>query len=303
MPVPRQSRRRRIFGLEIERNIDILALLGFLIAAVTAGYNIVGALRGHETILFPPEQILILAAPYPDTVQEYVRINARMAYVNTGQPGYNSVVAIERVEFSIGSDGFEQVGLTYESFRIKDGKLVSASFSDAKPIAVNAGSTESHETFFGPQAVSCKADKPDCNRNMNFLTWEKFIRLIDIAKLIWFTFRASLHDDRDLIQMCTVTVDNATFTNLVARQFDSVLCTKNAKKNDSKQVSSRKILTYGLDFGRLSRIAVTALLSPCRTHLRFSFSPTKGAGCAGGRVAYLEHLFNAPCPFAARCGS
>ncbi len=214
----------------MERNIDILALLGFLIAAVTAGYNVVGALRGHETILFPPDQILILAASYPKSAQEYFRINARMAYVNTGQPGYNSVVAIERVKFSIGSEDFEQIGLTYESFRIEDGKLVSGSFSDAKPIAVNAGSTESHETYFGPQAVACKTDELGCNRDINFLAWENFLLLIDTAKEIRFTFLASLHDDRDLIQMCTVTVDDATFINLATRRFDSVLCTKNAKK-------------------------------------------------------------------------
>lgn len=226
---PSGGRRGRILGLEIERNVGILALLGFLIAAGTAVYNVVGALRGHETILFPPENILILAAPYPETEQKYVRINARMAYVNTGQPGYNSIVATERVEFSIGLEDFEQIGLTYESFRIEDGKLVSASFSDAKPIAVNAGSTESHETFFGPQAVACKTDELGCKRDMYFLTWEKFLLLIDTENEIRFTFLASLHDDRDLIRMCTVTVDDATFINLVTRQFDSVLCTKNEK--------------------------------------------------------------------------
>ena len=224
----------KFFGLQIESNVDVLALIGFIIASAGVLYQIFGALKGHEAELFPPRFVLILAADYPNTQQRYLRVNARMAYVNTGQPGYNAVVTQERVKIDIGNSTFEQVGFSYESFRVKEGMLVSETFNDAEPFAVQAASAISHETYFGAAPAVCDSDEPNCNRDRNFLPWDQFLILISQNKTITFEFLADVHNERPLRQICVAAVNNSTFDALLRRRFDSVLCV--TKERDRRSV-------------------------------------------------------------------
>lgn len=48
-----------LFGLQIERNVDVLALIGFIFASAGGVYQIFGALKGHEAELFPPRFVLV----------------------------------------------------------------------------------------------------------------------------------------------------------------------------------------------------------------------------------------------------
>jgi hypothetical protein len=223
-----------LFGLQIERNVDVLALIGFIFASAGGVYQIFGALKGHEAELFPPRFVLVLAADYPNTQRRYLRVNARMAYVNTGQPGYNAVVTQERVRIGIGKNTFEQVGFSYESFRVKEGSLASETFSDAEPFAIQAASSISHETYFGAATAVCDSDEPNCNRDQNFLPWDQFLILISENKSITFEFLADVHNERPLRQICVATVDDSTFDALLRRKFDTVLCV--TKERDRRSV-------------------------------------------------------------------
>jgi hypothetical protein len=97
----------RFLGIEVERKTDILALAAFFlsIAGVISQISVftIFFLRGAVINVFPPEQVLIRAETLESGGPRYVRIGARMAYTNSGAPGYSAILRGERVTISVKS--------------------------------------------------------------------------------------------------------------------------------------------------------------------------------------------------------
>lgn len=212
-----------------EKTTKVFALPGAMIALVLAVIQLVGWFKGSETILFPPRQILFMAYQYPGEANEYLRLSSRMAYVNNGYAGYNSIIAQEKVRFSIAGKTYEQTGQSYETFRYKDGQLVSDYHSDAKPLPVIAGSSESHETFFAPQPVVCEiADQViECQPNQHYIEWGRFIKIAGEAGQIEFSLTGELHDEDNVSETCLVKIDSNGVRNMVFRGYISLTCVNN----------------------------------------------------------------------------
>ena len=206
------------------RYTDLVAAIGASIAIIMGLYELVGFLTRAETILFPPRQITLVAYKYPDSEDEFLRINARMAYANSGQPGYNSIVIEEIVKFKLGAVPREQVGQSYESFRYDSGKLVSNYISDAKPLPVNAASSESHETFFAPHPVPCGEVTELCDPNKNFLEWTKFVSLVSQTGKIEFILVGVLHDEEPVEVKCVVQFDDEALLAMIIRKHAASAC-------------------------------------------------------------------------------
>ena len=205
---------------------DIVAIIGAAIALATGGYELSGLLAGSKTFLFPPRQITVVRYQYPQIAGQYLRLSARMAYANSGQPGYNSIIVEEVVKFTLDGREFEQVGQSYETFRYEAGKLVKDFDSDAKPLPVNGGSSESHETFFAPQPISCPEASETCDPDRNFLEWHEFIRLADHADEIEFTLIGVLHDERPVTRKCLKRPTSDAIAGMIATKHGILICAK-----------------------------------------------------------------------------
>lgn len=212
-----------------EKTTKVVALPGAIIAVFLAGIQFVGWFKGPETILFPPRQILLKAYQYPGYANEYLRLSSRMAYVNDGHAGYNSIIAQEKVRFSIAGKTYEQIGQSYQTFRYKDGQLGSDYHSDAKPLPVNAGSSESHETFFAPQPVVCESAGAanECQPYQHFIEWGQFIRIAGEAGQIAFTLIGELHGEDNVSENCLVKIDNEAVRNMARLGYASLTCINN----------------------------------------------------------------------------
>ena len=213
----------RLFGLEIERKTEIIALAAFLLASSSVIYQIYNLFRGADIRVFPPNQIFINSEFYPNS-GSYVRFGARLAYVNKAQMGYNDIINKEAIIFSLGGKTYEQVWQTFESFDLKESKLKRNYLSDAHPVSVSAGSSESHETYFAPRSVRCLRNNENCNKWKNYLKWDDFISEIEKVKDLTFTFNSETYDGSNLEVECTIDVDEALIDRLNKSKWAAPSC-------------------------------------------------------------------------------
>lgn len=199
----------KILGLQIERKTDILALAAFLLALGGITYQIYGFLRGADVELFPSEQIFIIAAQYPEISERYVRFDARMAYINKGYPGYNAVIRSESIKYSLAGKNYEQKWQAFESFNIKQSKLISVYKDDAHPIPIMAGRAESHDTYFAPRTIRCAEDDVNCDKYKNYLTWDNFINFLSEPEIkeLQFELVSEIYGGPTLNIKCTIEID------------------------------------------------------------------------------------------------
>jgi hypothetical protein len=176
--------------IQIEPKTDIVALAAFLLALGGVIFQVTAFLRDAEVTLFGPEQILITAEDRDDP-GSIVRISASMSYVNTGQVGYNAIVHNETLHFDLGGKTYEQKWQAFVTWSPMGSDIKYEIKSAAVPFPVNAGSSESHVTFFAPRS--------------NFLAWQEFSELLTDVNELHFRFKArSYRGERVPPASCTV---------------------------------------------------------------------------------------------------
>jgi hypothetical protein len=198
-------------GLEIERKTDILALAAFVIALGGTAFQVSAFVRGAEITIVAPDQILFTAEKYSNG-HTYVRFAARMAYVNSGQQGYNGVVRKELLKYTLDGVAYTQI---WQKFTASDAdesdKLVMNPQGTAIPLPVEAGSSLSHETLFTPLTIRCPSGPSGCAW-ANYLEWNRFLTLIRDRSEITFRVTAELYDGTKVEAACTVDL-NADVTD------------------------------------------------------------------------------------------
>ena len=132
---------------------------------------------------------------------------ARMAYVNTGQPGYNGTLRRETVRLRLDTHDYEWVWYRFLSTDAKGTELQRVDKGEAKPLPVTAGSSESHETEFVPRRVRCQPNQTGCDTNANFLDKEQLLAALEKQGQLRFTFITEIYGEQSVTVTCTVDVD------------------------------------------------------------------------------------------------
>lgn len=212
----------KFLGIEIERKTDILAFAAFLLALAGILYQVFGYLQGPDVKLFPPEQILIFTEKI--RADEYVMFATSMAYVNTGQPGYNAALKSESIRFTIAGKKYEQKWQEFISSGSSGNKLIKVKRDEAHPLAINAGSTISHETSFAPRSIHVRNEN-DKSRFKNFLKWEDFLKSITGSKELVFELVSEIYGDPHPLNIkCKIYVDDNFINLLKEKQWSAPSC-------------------------------------------------------------------------------
>ena len=200
---------KRIFslGLEIERKTDIIALAAFFLALGGVLFQTLAYFRGPVIHLFPPDQVVLHAQSYPPDHQQFMTLIARLAYVNTGQLGYNGTLRREAVRLQLESQDYEWTWQRFLSTDAKGAELQIEDKGEAKPLPVNAGSSESHETKFVPRRRRCPPAQADCDTNANFLTKEQLLAALEQPGPLRFTFITEVYGEPPIAVTCAIDVD------------------------------------------------------------------------------------------------
>ena len=213
--------------IELERKTDVLALAAFILALGSVLYQTYGFLRGSNVTMFAPEQVVIKAHQYPQA-GTFVRFGARLSYVNTGQVGYNAMVHRETLSFQLGDTRYQQEWQEFQTFNLEDdGTITSKKKSDAHPMSINAGSAESHDTFFAPRSIRCDRGKSDCEPFRNFLGWEAFLEKLTHEKTLTFVLTAEFFSEPPQNVSCTIEVTKDMVERLKVSKINSPTCWPN----------------------------------------------------------------------------
>lgn len=202
----------RIFGIVIEKRTDILAFAAFLLSVAgllsQAVVFLIVVTRGPVVTLFTSEQIMLISDQLEESGPMYVRVNAQMAYTNSGAPGKNVVIKREIVKLQL-DDGlpYQQRWQTFETFDIVDKELMSISKEPASPQTVSAGDAASHDTYFVPFRHRCHSDGDNCDEWRNFLTWNDFLSKIERLDVLKVTLIGEIYGHEQVEVSCVVQVD------------------------------------------------------------------------------------------------
>lgn len=204
----------RTLRLEVERKTDIIALTAFLLAVAGILFQTYHFIRGAQVVLFPPESVLVVCYSYENNAERfphacqkesYIRMSARMAYVNTGQIGYSAVIQKESLSFSLNAQTIVHRWESFGSFSDhgeKRNRLRQDFQSDAHPVGIDGGSAVSHETFFTPHKEGCGGRKDPCVAERNFVTFGQFSSVVRSSETLTVYFKASLYGAEDKEVRC-----------------------------------------------------------------------------------------------------
>ncbi len=210
-------------GLEIERRTDFLAMAAFILALMGTLYQVFGYFKGSEVKLFPPPQVLMISAAN-SAGDQIIRMHARMAFVNSGEPGYHASISLMNVNFQFSGTRYEQFWQLFQSYDNDKDTLVPHYVSDARPFPVNAGSAVSHEILFAPHPIRCRNQSKDCDKWKNVIYSSKFFQGLEQIDTLTFTFTAEVFGETQVSTTCIVDIDNDVRDNLVLNGWAAPRC-------------------------------------------------------------------------------
>ena len=192
--------------------MDILTLIAFVLAIITAGNQAYNFFKGASVTLIPPEQVLLRFVPTSDPTDEryYLTIAARMAYVNSGNQGYDAVIQREFVSFRIGEREYVQRWHSEQKITDLDnnGKLEIIHVDEARPRPIGAGSVLSREMVFVPFPEWC-ADDNKCDVDKNFYFKKTGVEEIKEQGRMTFVFSYELFgDSKPVSAKCVIVIDD-----------------------------------------------------------------------------------------------
>jgi hypothetical protein len=214
-----------LFGLfSIERKTNVLAFAAFLIAIVSATYQLTNYLKGPDVILFSPDQIMLEKRESTED-EMLLGIVAPMSYVNTGGAGYNGTVHREIIRFQLGAKIFEYTWQEFGRSTSEGRELIFNTMGEARPFPVNGGSSDSHETRFAPRRPRCPTHDRDC-LNSNFLSTETFFDKTNGLKKLRFEFIADVFSEDRICAACEIDIDPSLWASLAINQWVTFPCWK-----------------------------------------------------------------------------
>ncbi len=199
-----------VFGIQIERKLDIANLATLIISLLTALYVGYNYLRGPQLVMGQPQTLTIWAANY-EGAGTAMAVGAELLYLNKAEPGYNGAIAYEFVEFTFNGRTYRfrdhaQVSFEYrdsppgcatyiplgQPLYLDDGTAVFGCQAKIQPggtankklliqhpqpveHVVPGASGASHETEFIPSRVECATDEPACTPGTRWLPWKDWM--------------------------------------------------------------------------------------------------------------------------------
>lgn len=214
-------------SFKLKREIDIVSIATFLVGLVIALIQMGAHFRGPDIRLYPPEVIVLAIEEYPNE-KFYLRIAARMAYVNHGSPGYSATISGEEVEFSFATgETYSQRWHSERTIYSEGEVLVNNFVKEAGPFAIDGGSSVSREMYFAPFPTQCPDGTSDCDEYYrNYIPGSQVLLLLQQAQSIDMTFKAGLIGQNPTIAStsCRLDISRQVIESLANRKWASVGC-------------------------------------------------------------------------------
>jgi hypothetical protein len=204
-----------LFGLQIQRKTDVLALTAFLISLLTGGLQLYEWFKGPQISLYPPERVIIYAYQQSGG-STVVRVAATMSYTNSASSQYAGTIASEQVKLTIGSRTSHQRWLSFAQLRREDFLFDPNIIADAAPFPIPGSGSISHSTLFSAFPIDCMPSAPQCQRYQDYWSEEDFAKALDNDH-IDLEFQSDVYGSHDPLRVqCRIAVDKFVRTMWLA---------------------------------------------------------------------------------------
>lgn len=190
-----------------------LAKVALALGVIATGFEVWELLDRSDPKLLAPEQVLVKPHTYQDG-QEYLRVAARLSYLNSGSEKTSSVVEQESVRYTLAGVEREQYWLSNEVFVPDESdscKLKSISSTDTHPFVVKGQSVVSNITYFTPRprrVVDSRTKEEPKHRGFDYLLWSDFLAHMAEQDKVVFVFTAKLLRGNSLEATCQAEIDD-----------------------------------------------------------------------------------------------
>jgi len=191
------ARAIRFFGLSLSREVNILALIAFVLSSSSLAIQGWQYYRGARVTMTVGERVNLVRVTHPALHNvPFLVVNARLNYLNTGALGRDAIIESERLH--IGFDDrkpFEYRWLHFELLVPDAGGGWSAMVKDGAHSFVAPGAgTASHQTTFVafPEAPA----RPAEDAVSAAVTWNSFMLMLETTKALTLRFISrDIHGD------------------------------------------------------------------------------------------------------------
>lgn len=220
--------RFRFFGLTLNFEVNVLALVAFLLSIGSLGLQAIQILRGPTVTLSPGERVNLVRYSHPGNADTPILlVNARLDYVNTGAVGRDAIVSSERLWIEFGDLGtYEYRWLHFELFVSDDaGEPKNITLDGAHSFLVPGAGAATHQTTFVPFAngpvLIRNGEKPKATH----VFWDDFLERIEKKQPVVLRFYALDRRGGDSYQAaCTLLITPSVVSALRKVHWTSVLC-------------------------------------------------------------------------------
>lgn len=188
--------------MKLKREIDLLALVAFLLALPSSILSVSGLLSRPKILIFPPRQILLYANPQGDSAA-LLRTAAQVSLVNDGDSHHRALVTGVSLELRVGDETVHQVWQSYGFSRGGEQRqLIVEEKEEVQILVLAGGSALSREVFFASSTSETGGQE-------NFIGWSKFIESLKAARGKKLRVELAVHQlgRRDESVRCEIKVD------------------------------------------------------------------------------------------------
>ena len=209
----------KLFGIEVERKTDILAMAAFLISTGSIIGQFALLIRGAEIILDGPRQ-LVLFFEEPIGGRGYLNAISTQIYVNKGTPGYDDILKSEALVLQLKGRPIELKAQEKVWSTASGYKLILKQRESWTPARIRAGEFVSNETLYVPYP-SNNSDGLD----INFLSRNDFISALGTSSEFKVILRSETYGGSELYSECIVAVRDI-LAGLKEKGWSSLECRK-----------------------------------------------------------------------------
>jgi hypothetical protein len=230
----------KIFGLYLDYNINVLALIAFLLSVGSLATQAVQIIRGAQVRMYLGERINLVRYKHPAQPEKpFLVVNARIDYVNEGAVGRDAIISNEYVTIHFGdSIPYEYRWLHFENiipdksgapeFEIKD-----PAHSELIP---GAGSVTHQTSFIGFR----DADTFTQGAKAAAVLWVDFLSFVRKDEPMILKFFALDRQGKKYNATCKVRFTNPVLDALEKNHWATALCEDNTSINQTSLTKRAK---------------------------------------------------------------
>lgn len=207
----------KLFGIEIERKTDILAMAAFLISIGSIIGQFALLIRGAEIVLDGPRQ-LVLYFEEPIGGRGYLNAISSQIYVNKGTPGYDDILKSEALVLQLKGHPIELTAQEKVWSTASGDKLILKQRDSWAPARIRAGDFVSNETLYVPYPSNTSSE-----RDINFLSKSDFISALGASKELKVILKSETYGRSKLYSECIIVVRDV-LAGLKEKGWSSLKC-------------------------------------------------------------------------------